>query len=74
MGNTSTIRGKQRNNRNTTEVQKKKKPKRQRFYGNVKYKTKMTTLHDRTTVQINARTFRTEKYTNKQYKMCTRQI
>ena len=38
-----------------------------RFQGNVKYKTKMTTLYDRTTVQINARTFGTETYTNKQY-------
>ena len=27
----------------------------------------MTTLHDRTTVQINERTFRTEKYANKKY-------
>ena len=34
-----------------------------RFYCNVKYNTKMTTLHDRNTLQINARTFKTEKYT-----------
>ena len=38
-----------------------------RFFDSVKYTTKMTTLHDRNTVQINPRTFRTEKCTNKQY-------
>ena len=38
------------------------------FYSNVLYNPKMTTLHDRTTVQINTRTYRTEKDTNNQYK------
>ena len=33
-----------------------------RFYGNAKYNIKMTTLHDMTTIQINERTYRTEKH------------
>lgn len=33
-------------------------------YGNVKYNTKMTVLHDRNTVQIDTRTFRTKKNTH----------
>ena len=37
------------------------------FYGNVKYNIKMQPLHDRDTVQINVRTYGTEKNTNKQY-------
>lgn len=34
------------------------------LYGNAKYTAKMTTLHDGKTVQINAKTPKTEKYIN----------
>ena len=38
-----------------------------RFYGYVSYNIKMTTLHDRITIQINGRTYRTEKHTHNIY-------
>ena len=37
------------------------------FMADVKYNIKMTTLHDRTTTQINGRTYRIEKHTNNSY-------